>query len=106
MIFTPIKNFLSNALHFFSTKMLIIISLAILLLSGGGVFAYLKFSTPHTPSTDKKAQQPKPESETQAPGPIFNLETFIVNLLDDSGRRYLKASIKLELSKKSLVSYR
>jgi len=104
MIFTPIKNFLSTALHFFSTKMLIIIGIVILFLSGGGGFAYLKFSAPNTPSNNQtKTQQPATiNNETNLPGPIYNLETFIVNLLDDSGRRYLKTNIKLELSQKSV----
>ena len=112
MIFTPIKNFLSTALHFFSTKMLIIIGLVILLLSGGGVFAYLKFIAPKNNSqSETKTLQTADsndeinednDNENDTPGPIFNLETFIVNLLDDAGRRYLKTSIKLELSQKSV----
>lgn len=103
MIFTPIKSFLS-AIPRFSTKMLIIIGLVLLFLTGGGVFAYLKFSAPKNSSNQQtKAQKSANHKQVNdLPGPIFNLETFIVNLLDDSGRRYLKTSIKLELSKKSV----
>jgi len=102
MIFTPIKNLLSAI--FFSTKRLIIIGLVLLFLAGGGVFAYLKFSASQNSSNQQtKAQKPADHKQVNdLPGPIFNLETFIVNLLDDSGRRYLKTNIKLELSKKSV----
>ena len=104
MIFTPIKNFLSTALQFFSNKIVIIISLVIIFLSGGGVFAYLKLSAPSTPSDNQtKVQKPVDlNKNTNEPGPICDLDTFIVNLLDDSGRRYLKTSIKLELNTKSV----
>ena len=77
---------------FLSIKLLIIIGLVLLFLVGGGLFAYVKFSAPNN----------NPKKTADLSGPILNLETFIVNLLDDSGRRYLKTNINLVLSTDSL----
>ena len=88
---------------FLPIKILIIIGLVLLLLVGGGLFTYLKFFTSKNNSKQQTKDQP-PESEETAnlPGPIFDLETFIVNLVDDSGRRYLKTNINIELTTISL----
>jgi flagellar FliL protein len=37
-------------------------------------------------------------------GPMFELDTFIVNLLSENGRRYLKVKINLELSDEELTN--
>ena len=47
------------------------------------------------------ASEPK-KAASNLPGPVFDLETFIVNLMGDSGRRYLKITIKMELSSEEL----
>ena len=84
-----------------STKLLIILGGGLIFLVGVNLFAYLMFSAPATYSEPKpKAQSSAPKEATDQHGPIFNLDTFIVNLLDDSGRRYLKTSINLEISSK------
>jgi flagellar FliL protein len=49
------------------------------------------------------------DSETAVPvekllGPIFPLETFIVNLADKGGKRYLRITIDLELDSEELES--
>ena len=84
-----------------STKMLIILGVVFFLLVGGGIFAYIMLSSPEAHSKPQpETQSLDPEKATDLPGPIFSLDTFIVNLLDDSGRRYLKTSINLELNEK------
>ncbi|MCB2182890.1 MAG: flagellar basal body-associated FliL family protein [Desulfobulbaceae bacterium] len=73
----------------------IILGIAILLLGGGGFFAYTKFLAP----------QPIPEEEIaikdpdlpEPVGEILTLEPFVVNLADPKGKRYLKIKISLEL---------
>ena len=88
---------------FLSTKLLIIIGLVLLFFVGGGLFTYVKFLTPKNNSNQQtKAQSPESKETENLPGPIFDLDTFIVNLLDDSGRRYLKTNINIELSTFSL----
>ncbi|MCL6582427.1 MAG: flagellar basal body-associated FliL family protein [bacterium] len=98
-----------NEQGFLSTKLLIIISAVVLLLIGAGIFIYLKFlSSPKNAAAQPRSAPPQEESLPQQPaaadiqGPIFDLNTFIVNLMGDSGRRYLKVTIKLELSSELL----
>ncbi|MEW5800592.1 MAG: flagellar basal body-associated FliL family protein [bacterium] len=97
----------ANEKGFLSTKLLIIIGIVVLLLAGGGVFAYLKFMSPSKNAEaqqqqDASASEPQNTAAVTGPGPIFDLNTFIVNLMGESGRRYLKVTIKLELSKEPL----
>ena len=97
---------LKNEKGFLSAKLMTILGFILILLIGAGFFAYITFLAP---SKDKDAavQQPinpPPEIEKAAnlPGPILDLDTFIVNLSGDLGRRYLKTTIKLELSSELL----
>lgn len=87
-----------------SKKKLIIIIVAILLLLivGGGA-AYFMLG-----SKDKKVD---PETEAAAlaaqakrVGPMVNIDTFIVNILDDNESRYLKAAITLEVDAETTVA--
>jgi flagellar protein FliL len=48
--------------------------------------------------TKKKAAYSGSEKAFTELGPMFPLDTFTVNLLSESGRRYLKVEINLELS--------
>lgn len=73
---------------------LIIIAILGLCLIGGGVFVWKSglFS--------KKTDEADIEAETENQeliGPILSLDTFIVNLIGDRGKNYLKAKIELEL---------
>jgi flagellar FliL protein len=87
---------------FFSLKLLIIFSIAMITLAGGGFWAYSKFLASSSHPNQSQTHPSISEKENETRGPIFDLDTFIVNLLDDSGRRYLKLSIKLELNAKEL----
>jgi flagellar FliL protein len=44
------------------------------------------------------ANQDAQPSQTAAPGPLFSLETFIVNLADQERNRYLRVTMDLELA--------
>ncbi|MEW6379314.1 MAG: flagellar basal body-associated FliL family protein [bacterium] len=95
---------LRNEQGFLSTKLLIIVGGVVVLLVSAGIFVYLKFLAPrksadaHTKSAPHSEAAAEQQKEAPAQGPILDLNTFIVNLMGDSGRRYLKATIKLELS--------
>jgi flagellar protein FliL len=75
-------------------KKLPLIKVAILvvllaLLGGGGYLGYAKFLKPPPP----ESQQPEVEQSVAQ-----EMGTFLVNLSDSGGKRYLKISIQLELS--------
>jgi flagellar FliL protein len=80
---------------------LIIIILVLLLLAGGGAAFY--FLVLHKPPAEESVLDPelpvtaaKPQAE---PGPIVPYSSFLVNLADAGGKRYLKFSLSIELSK-------
>ncbi|NOX25306.1 MAG: flagellar basal body-associated FliL family protein [Deltaproteobacteria bacterium] len=76
-------------------KMLLFIIIGlILLLAGGGFFAYTKFFKPK-PVVSTKALKKTQENKI---GEMLDLDPFVVNLADPSGKRYLKLSITLELA--------
>jgi flagellar FliL protein len=93
---------------------LIIIGVAGLLVLGGGGFAVWKFflakpAEPPAAEATAKAGADKKEGEAKPadkPGTVLNLEPFIVNLADTSGKRYLKLTLAVDLkdeaAKKSL----
>lgn len=72
----------------------IILGVGIILIGGGGFFAYTKFLA-HKPAAEETTEAaPK---EEQVIGQIFALDPFVVNLADPKGKRYLKVKIELEL---------
>ena len=105
--------------------LLIILTVAVLALTGGGYFVYTKFlAAPHPPATEgeahagkeekkpekkeekkkeEKKEEKKKEGGKEGKGKeaevtnMFDLEPFIVNLSDPKGKRYLKLKITLEL---------
>jgi len=94
-------------------KMLVIIIAAVLvlLLVVGAVVAVLMMGgeeeaatqTPQQEAAAKQAGKPaKVKSDLLNIGPIFPLDQVIVNLLSQSGRRYLKTTINLELTNEKL----
>ena len=90
-----------------SNKILIIligVMLVFVLGLGGGLFMmWNKLSAMET-----QAQSPS-DQDTSIPveellGPIYPLDTFIVNLADKGGKRYLRITIDLELDGEELES--
>ncbi|CAG1065549.1 hypothetical protein BAC1_01132 [uncultured bacterium] len=83
-----------------------IIAVAIL---GAGAGAYFVFggkegapaaAEGHGATAEASGQESAPAAHGEQPpkDTIFNLEPFIVNLLDNSGTRYLKLTVNLELT--------
>ncbi len=93
-------------------KMLIIIIAAVLvlLLVIGGVVAFLMMGgdeapADQTPQQEAAAKTKKPtkvKTDLLNIGPIYPLDQVIVNLLSQSGRRYLKTTLNLEISNEAL----
>ncbi len=78
---------------------IVIIVLLVLILSGGGFFLVkggilADIYKERSPETASKGggQSLKPDI-----GPIYSMETFIVNLVDPHGKKYLKVKLELEL---------
>lgn len=100
----------------FPIKLLIIVVVAALVAGLGGAFVVVKFlggsqkatdqAEEHKPGTIAKAE-PHGEAGTKhgaAPGAMFDLEPFIVNLADSPEIRYLKLTVKLEVENETAVA--
>lgn len=74
----------------------IILGLVVLLLAGGGFYAYTTYLAPRIRATAGTAPAVEPKKLT-AIGTMFPLSPFVVNLADPQARRYLKVAITLEL---------
>jgi flagellar FliL protein len=87
------------------TVLIIIISVAVLFMGmvGAGFFIlWNKISqVPPDPST---IEQMPVEEEENAIGPLYSLDTMIVNLSDHGGKRYLRVTMALELSEPDAVT--
>lgn len=93
--------------------MIIIIVVLILIIIGGAVVAILLMGNDDEAAMNKSAPQTKERSVSQSKknnsadysdsrklndiGILYPLDTFTVNLKSDSGRRYLKVTMSLEL---------
>ena len=86
-----------------SNKIFIIILVVVVLFMGmvGAGFFILwgKISTaiPQVQTTDAEDEWTE-AAETKTIGPMLPLNTFIVNLADKNGKRYLRVTMNLELS--------
>ncbi|MGD8285222.1 MAG: flagellar basal body-associated FliL family protein [Desulfobacterales bacterium] len=80
--------------------LLIGVVLVLLLGMGGGLFMmWNKLSTLDAKGPSAVNEQPGKAPEAQPLlGPIFPLDTFIVNLADKGGNRYLRITMDLELN--------
>ena len=89
-----------------STKLMIImIGLLVLLMVaiGGGLFMmWSKVSgldqVVNSPSQEESPEAIKKDSEETKIGPVFPLNTFIVNLADPGGNRFLRITMELEFA--------
>ncbi|SHJ81063.1 flagellar FliL protein [Malonomonas rubra DSM 5091] len=78
-------------------KLIIIIAAVVVLLIGAGVGAFL-FMGGEEEEISPEQEQAELEKQAKQVGPMVNIDTFIVNILDDEESRYLKAAITLELN--------
>ncbi len=75
----------------------ILIIVTVVVLLGGGFFAWktgVLAKLTGTPEGKTKTAEPQKGQEM---GPVYNMETFLVNLNEPQGKRYLKATMTLEL---------
>ena len=89
-----------------SKTMLIIIIAAVLLFMGmvgaGFFILWNKISQiPHNPAVTEGVPV---EEEENLIGPLYSLDTMIVNLADHGGKRYLRVTMALELSDPEAVT--
>ena len=77
---------------------------------GGGLFMmWHKMSAMEAQAKSAAEDSEQADEDTPVPveellGPIFSLDTFIVNLADPGGKRYLRVTIDLELDSEELES--
>ncbi len=85
----------------------IILAIVLLLLIGGGVAGWFIYSSKSSPAAIENTEVPSEEAETgqnkeskddSITGHSFPFESFVVNLNDRGGKRYLKVKIELEIA--------
>lgn len=84
-------------------KLIAIGAVSLALVSGGGYFGYKKFVAKGEPEAAATVAEKAKAAKTDGLGPLFKLETFIVNLSGDSGSRYLKITMQFETAGNGLV---
>ena len=84
-----------------SKKLLILIILAVAVLAGGGGAAWFMLGSgeEETHAKEEKHEKASDGEHHDEPGPIVELDSFVLNLADREELRYLKMSIKLELDR-------
>ncbi|ATB69285.1 flagellar biosynthesis protein FliL [Sulfurospirillum diekertiae] len=88
--------------------LIIVIALLVVLLVGGGATAFLMLGSSHEEATatttqqdtkvEKKKSSSKKSTDHLTIGPMYPMAQFVVNLLSESGNRFLKVAVDLELS--------
>ena len=89
-----------------SKTVMIIIILVVLLFMGmvGAGFFILWNKISQMPQATSTAEEIPVEEEENVIGPLYTLETMIVNLADHGGKRYLRVTMALELSDPEAVA--
>jgi len=91
-----------------SKKAIIIISLAVFIFMaaiGGGFFMlWSKMSQMNVAGTEETAGEDGAEAEEEADtiGPMYSLDSFVVNLAEAGSNRYLRVTMELELDNEVL----
>ena len=97
--------------------LVIIIVILLLLLVVGGLLAFLLMGNSEDTAQAQAVQAQTEQVQASTPkntagkrsndyinmGPVYPLDQFIVNLLSESGSRYLKTKVDLELSAETLT---
>ncbi len=92
--------------------LILIVVLLVVLLIGGGLAAYLLLGSDDTPQVQQSTQQSDPakrkatkrSSDYLTIGPMYPMSQFVVNLLSESGGKYLKVALDIELGSEELAS--
>ncbi len=79
---------------------LIVLALLVILLLGGGAFAWKSGMLNKMIGGGDETKLAKKIKKVEKPeiGPIYPLDPFIVNLMEPMGKRYLKVRVELELT--------
>lgn len=85
---------MSNKLIFLLVTVLLVLTIG---LTAGFFMMWNKLSALNTPGNMAAAAQDG-QAQTATLGPLFSLETFIVNLADTERSRYLRVTMDLELA--------
>ncbi|SDZ74041.1 flagellar FliL protein [Desulfuromusa kysingii] len=80
-----------------SKKTLIIIVAVLVLLIGAGIGAFLFLGGEKEEKMSPEEEQAQLAMQAKSVGPMVNIDSFIINILDDQESRYLKAAITLEV---------
>ena len=80
-------------------KMMILGLVGILLLGGGGGAAWFFMGGGDEEKEVKHAKEAHVDTHGDEPGPVMELDPFLLNLADRDETRFLKVSIKLELDR-------
>lgn len=94
-----------------SAKVIIIIAAAFILVMGmmgaGFFFMWQKMSTTvaqiQNQGQEETAGEEEVAEEDTTLGPIYKMDTMIVNLADQGGKRYLRITMELEMSTPELI---
>ena len=87
-------------------KLIIIIAAAVILLLaiGGGAYFFLKPAPVEGEIVDPGLAVPVPEiTQSTEIGPMVEIKEFIVNIISEEDRHYVKASFTLELNKEEAL---
>ena len=87
-------------------KLIIIIAgvVVLLLIFAGAAFFFLKPAPEPVEEVDPGLDVPVPEiTQSQSIGPMVKIDEFIVNIISEEGRHYVKASFTIELDKEEVV---
>ncbi len=92
--------------------LIVVIVLILIILIGGGLGAFLLLSGDEEEAQTQAPQQPQQQMQKQRSsarstnlltiGPMYPMEQFVVNLLSESGSRFLKVSLDIELGNEEL----
>jgi flagellar FliL protein len=83
------------------TLIIIIAAVVLLLIVGGGAAYFMLGSKDRK---DPEAEAASLAAQAKQVGPMVNIDTFIVNILDNEESRYLKAAITLEVDAESTAA--
>ncbi|NNF99221.1 MAG: flagellar basal body protein FliL [Desulfobacteraceae bacterium] len=81
------------------TVVIIIAAVAVLFIGMMGAGFFILWSkVSNVSAVQQPVAQEAPEDETNTLGPLYPMETLIVNLADKGGKRYLRTTMQFELS--------
>jgi len=78
-------------------KLIIIIAAVLVLLIGGGAGYFFFMGGEEEEKISPEQEQAELEKQAKQVGPMVNIDSFIVNIMDDHESRYLKATITIEV---------